>query len=49
MRIDLQNWPAALGAVLIVALLLAAGLAGWIRHASALMLSMGEAGLSWCL
>ncbi len=32
-----------------MALLLALGLAGWIRHAADLMLSLGEAGLSWCL
>lgn len=33
----------------LVLLVLALGLAGWVRHASDLMLSLGQAGLSWCL
>jgi hypothetical protein len=32
-----------------LALLLSLGLAGWVRHAADIMLSLGEAGLSWCL
>ena len=49
MRIDSVKWPLALGASLLTMLVLALGLAGWIRHAADLMLSLGAAGLSWCL
>lgn len=49
MRSDMIRWPIALGVAFLVGLVLALGMAGWIRHAADLMLSLGQAGLSWCL
>lgn len=49
MRSDIGKWPLILGAALLAGLMAALGMAGWMRHASDLMLSLGQAGLSWCL
>ena len=43
------KWPLIAVGLLLAALVLGAGMAGWVHHAGALLLSMGEAGLSWCL
>ncbi|MBB4063566.1 hypothetical protein [Gellertiella hungarica] len=46
---DTRTWPIAAVAAALAALVLSVGFAGWIRHAGELMLSLGQAGLSWCL